>query len=655
MESAANNNPSSASSQNVFYTALLRASLPEILVERFETGRYASNGATDGLYQRALESTGQTSNIGIQQQQMGGQKVLSQEQLNAVAHAIGANSRGANYANIRSSGGETGARSSPVHVVVEESRAMTLWKIIRFVLVFGAVGYVAFVVLSLVIDFSGVFRRAGGSQNAEVKPEEQKARFNDVQGCDEAKDELQEVVDFLRSPDKYNQLGGKLPKGVLMVGPPGTGKTLLARAVAGEAGVPFFYMSGSEFDEVYVGVGAKRMRELFTNAKAKAPAIVFIDEIDAVGGKRNERDAAYHTQTLNQMLTELDGFDQSSGVVFIAATNFPQLLDRALTRPGRFDRTIHVPLPDVRGRVDILKHYMKTMQMSTEVDASLIARGTPGFSGADLENLINQAAVHASKVGGKNVSMLDLEWAKDRVLMGAEKKSMVIQEKDKLMTAYHEAGHAIVCLYTEDCDPLYKVTIMPRGNALGITFPLPDMDQVSETKAQMLANIDLCMGGKIAEEIVYGANYITSGCSSDLTNATQTAYGMVMSYGMSEKVGPVAFTNDMYSRLSTQTKETIESEVRRILEEGEERARTMLKEKREQLDMLAKALMEYETLNKDEVERVLRGEKLLEKLTSLPGVPLKIPEIKLPIGFGGGGNSGGSDGGEPPVPETAGS
>lgn len=657
MEATANNNPTSASAQNAFYAALIRANMPEIMVERYETGRYATNAGCEAMYYRALDRLGQSGSAGSgapasRGTGASGPSGLSQEQLAAVSRAVGANVSGGNTATARDNyAGETGARNSPVHVIVEESMGMTVWKITKFLIVFGAVAYFGMVILTFAIEASGVLRRVGGAQNSEVKPEQQKARFNDVKGCDEAKEELQEVVDFLKSPDKYNQLGGKLPKGVLMVGPPGTGKTLLARAVAGEAGVPFFYMSGSEFDEVYVGVGAKRVRELFTNAKSKAPAIVFIDELDAVGGKRNERDAAYHMQTLNQMLTELDGFDQSSGVVFIAATNFPQMLDKALTRPGRFDRTVHVPLPDVRGRVDILKYYMRNMQVATEVDASLLARGTPGFSGADLENLVNQAAVHASKMAQKKVTMLDLEWAKDRVLMGAEKKSMIVQDKDKLLTAYHEAGHALVGLYSKTTDPLYKVTIMPRGQALGITFRLPEMDKVSESKSALLSDIDVAMGGKVAEEIVYGTDAVTTGCSSDLSNATSIAYNMVMRWGMSEKLGAVSFDNDLYQALSAETKATIESEVRRFLTEGETRARVLLKERRKELDLLAQALIKYETLNKEEVEKVLRGESLPDKMTSAPAAPIKIPELPIP-GFGGTDGKGGSG---PSMPETAGS
>lgn len=639
MEATANNNPSSASSQNAFYSALLRANMPDILVERYETGRYATNSACDAMYVRALERLGQGAgagagaSLGTASSSQGG---LSTEQLQAVSRAVVASARGGSTATARpraQSAGETGAKDSPLHVVIDESVGMTVFKVLKFLLIYGLVGYFTLVIVTFAIEASGVLRRVGGAQNAEVKPEQQKARFADVQGCDEAKEELQEIVDFLRSPEKYNQLGGKLPKGVLMIGPPGTGKTLLARAVAGEAGVPFFYMSGSEFDEVYVGVGAKRVRELFANAKAKAPAIVFIDEIDAVGGKRNERDAAYHMQTLNQLLTDLDGFDQNSGVVFIAATNFPQMLDKALTRPGRFDRQVVVPLPDVRGRVAILQLKMKNMALSPDIDPEVIARGTPGFSGAELENLVNQAAVHASKSGANKIGMNDLDWAKDRIIMGAEKRSAVIQEKDKVMTAYHEAGHALVAMFTAGADPLYKCTIMPRGQALGVTHYMPEMDRVSMAKMEFLAWIDIAMGGKIAEEIVYGPDRVTSGCSSDLSKATEVAYNMVTQYGMSDALGSIAFDGNLYKTLSSETKQKIEDEVRRFLDQGQERARKLLHSKRKELDLLATALVKYETLSKDEIERVVRGETLKDKLSALPNVPIKLPELPpMPLG-----------------------
>jgi ATP-dependent metalloprotease len=601
--------------------------MPEILVERFETGRYASNTACESLYSRATQQLGSGGGGGTGVVSGG----IAADTARAVGRAVAAHSRGGNIASVRqgaSSG--SGAGNSPIHVVVEESRGNFWWKVIRFSLLFGLSTYLVLITITLVLEGIGMFRKVGGSKDTEVKPEQQKTRFSDVKGCDEAIEELQEIVDFLKSPDKYNQLGGKLPKGVLMIGPPGTGKTLLARAVAGEAGVPFFYMSGSEFDEVYVGVGAKRVRELFQNAKSKAPAIVFIDELDAVGGKRNERDASYHMQTLNQMLTELDGFDQSSGVVFIAATNFPQMLDKALTRPGRFDRQVVVPLPDVRGRVAILDQKTKEMQIGTDVDTEVIARGTPGFSGADLENLVNQAAVHASKKGARKVDMASMDWARDRIMMGAERKSAVIKEKDKVMTAYHEAGHALVAMFTSGADPLYKCTIMPRGQALGVTSYMPEIDKVSMSKQEYKAWIDIAMGGKVAEEIVYGDDQVSSGCSSDLSKATNIAYSMVTEFGMSDKLGSIAFTDSMYKTLSTETKQKIEDEVRKFLDDGLDRARTLLKLKRNELDLLAKALIKYETLNKEEMEKIVRGEKLPDKLTTLPGAKVKLPEFPMP-------------------------
>ncbi|KAI9725796.1 MAG: hypothetical protein M1828_002425 [Chrysothrix sp. TS-e1954] len=658
LELTAHNNPSSASSQNAFYTALLRANMPSILVERYETGRYATNAACDAMYHRALERMSQSSSseaMSSENYDSGMQRGSTQQQLRDVARSVVAPMRGGNQV-ASTSAGETGDRTNPLHVTVGETRGAYLFKMFKFIVGYAFFAYVILILVQFAGEASGVMKRVGGSNNAEVKPEQQTARFDDVKGCDEAKDELREVVDFLRSPDKYNQLGGKLPKGVLMIGPPGTGKTLLARAVAGEAGVPFFYMSGSEFDEVYVGVGAKRVRELFTNAKAKAPAIVFIDELDAVGGKRNERDASYHMQTLNQMLTELDGFDQTSGVVFIAATNFPQMLDKALTRPGRFDRQIQVSLPDVRGRLDIINHYLQKMKVSADIDRQAIARGTPGFSGADLENLVNQAAVHASKEGAKDVAMYNLDWAKDRVMMGAEKKSMVVQESEKLMTAYHEAGHTIVSMFTSGCDPLYKVTIMPRGHALGITFSLPDMDVHSQTKKQLHGFLDLAMGGKMAEEIVYGPDMVTSGCSSDLQNATGQAYEMVATYGMSDALGSVGFDNKMYRELSGTMKDKIDSEVRKKLDEALERARTLLLSKRKELDLLAEALMKYETLTKAEVELVIQGKPLPDKLPSLSGARIKLPDAPVTSDTGGQTDQpGGAADGPSTVPEPAGS
>lgn len=516
MEQTANNNPNSATAQNAFYQALLRANMPAIIVERYQTGRYASNTACQTTYLRALERIGQSAEgltLGAESAVSSSNATSNNQQLQAIGQAVAAQVNGANVSMSKNKHG-SGAKDSPLYVVVDESLGSTIFKWVKFGLVFAICAYIALVLVTLLIETTGVLKRVNNMQNNQAQAQHQKTRFSDVHGCDEAKEELQELVDFLKDPERFSTLGGKLPKGVLLMGPPGTGKTLLARAVAGEAGVPFFFMSGSEFDEIYVGVGAKRIRELFQQAREKAPSIVFIDELDAVGGKRNERDAAYVKQTLNQLLTELDGFSQDAGVIIIGATNFPQSLDRALTRPGRFDRHVNVPLPDVRGRMAILEHHLKQVRVPAGFDVSVIARQTPGFSGADLENLINQAAVRASKNKASVVSMVEFDWAKDKILLGAESRSRVIQEKDKVMTAYHEGGHALAAMFTIGADPLYKATIMPRGHALGITFQLPEMDKVSQSKKEMLAQIDVCMAGKIAEEIIYGPENVTSGASS---------------------------------------------------------------------------------------------------------------------------------------------
>ena len=490
--------------------------MPNIVVERFQTGRYASNEACETTYRRALEKLAKTEGVGT----IGGglhgsaSSSMSDEQLRNVASSIAARTTGTGLSGAKVTARGTGDKVSPLHVVVEESTGSSIFKWVRFIFLYGLLGYFSLVVMTVAVEMSGVLRKVGTTANAEAQSEKQTVRFSDVHGCEEAKEELQELVEFLKNPEKFSTLGGKLPKGVLLVGPPGTGKTLLARAVAGEAGVPFFYMSGSEFDEIYVGVGAKRVRELFTNARAKAPAIIFIDELDAIGGKRHERDPTYVKQSLNQLLTELDGFTQDTGVIILGATNFPKLLDKALTRPGRFDRNVVVDLPDVRGRVDILKHHMRNMKVDADVDESLIARGTAGFSGAELESLVNQAAIRASKNKSPKITMLDMEWAKDKIMMGAERRSAVIKDQDKLKIAYHEAGHAVVGMYTKGALPVYKATIMPRGQALGITHFMPEMDKVSMSENEYRASIDVSMGGKAAEQIIYGDDQVTSGCSA---------------------------------------------------------------------------------------------------------------------------------------------
>jgi ATP-dependent metalloprotease len=515
MEETANKNPNSATAQNAFYQALLRANMPAIIVERYQTNQFASNAACESAYQKALGMLGQGDG-GLMGNQLGGQNgSLSSQQLQAIGQAVAAQSRGGNVATSRV-GPNTGngAKDSPLHVVVEETIGGVIFKWVKFIVYFSLFTYLCMVVVAMLLETLQSYRKIGGKNDNEAKAENQTVRFADVHGCDEAKEELQELVEFLKNPDKFSTLGGKLPKGVLLVGPPGTGKTLIARAVAGEAGVPFFFMSGSEFDEVYVGVGAKRVRDLFAAAKAKSPSIVFIDELDAIGGKRNTRDASYVRQTLNQLLTELDGFEQNSGVIIIAATNFPELLDKALTRPGRFDRNVVVGLPDVRGRIAILKHHMKKIVTGQDVSLEALAAGTPGFSGAELENIINQAAVHASKAKATAVSMLDFEWAKDKVMMGAEKRTMVISQKEKEMTAYHEAGHALVVMFTPNTDSLHKITIMPRGQSLGMTTHLPEIDKYSMSMNEYEARIDICLGGKVAEELIYGPDRVTSGVAS---------------------------------------------------------------------------------------------------------------------------------------------
>ncbi|KAH7347903.1 cell division protease ftsH [Plectosphaerella cucumerina] len=627
-EAAANRNPASATAQNAFYQLLLKANMPAIVVERYQSGRFATNEAGDEAYHRALALQNQstTANADLPTHFTAPEAGapagnLSQAQLQAVGQALAARSKGANVAISKGAG--VGTRDGPLHVVVDESFGGIVFRWFKFILWFCFFTYISLVLVSFLIEGLNLFKRPGAKVDSEVRAETQTTRFSDVHGATEAKDELQELVEFLRNPGKFSTLGGKLPKGVLLVGPPGTGKTLIARAVAGEAGVPFFYMSGSEFDEVYVGVGAKRVRELFASAKAKSPSIIFIDELDAIGGKRNSRDAAYVKQTLNQLLTELDGFEQNSGVIIIAATNFPELLDKALTRPGRFDRHVTVPLPDVRGRIDILKHHAKKIKASAEVNFEAIASSTPGLSGAELENIVNQAAVHASRLKQTSVLMTDFEWAKDKVIMGAERKT-IIGEKEKEMTAYHEAGHALVSFFnTHGPNKLYKVTILPRGSSLGHTAHLPEMDKYSYTTQDLRSLIETSLGGKLAEEIVYGPDKVTTGVSSDLQNATNVAFQMVAQYGMSEKLGPVEY-GKRYNTLSSETRSLIESEVQRTVVEAQENVRTLLVSKRKELDLLAKALVEYETLDVKEVEKVIRGEKLIDR-KPVPKGPMVVP------------------------------
>ncbi|KAM9719364.1 ATP-dependent zinc metalloprotease YME1L1-like isoform 1-T1 [Menidia menidia] len=453
------------------------------------------------------------------------------------------------------------------------------------------------------------FRTTSGLDSAVDPVQMKNVTFEHVKGVEEAKNELQEVVEFLKNPQKFTVLGGKLPKGVLLVGPPGTGKTLLARAVAGEADVPFYYASGSEFDEMFVGVGASRIRNLFREAKANAPCVIFIDELDSVGGKRIESPMhPYSRQTINQLLAEMDGFKPNEGVIIIGATNFPEALDNALIRPGRFDMQVTVPKPDVRGRTEILNWYLKKIKVDPAIEANIIARGTVGFSGADLENLVNQAALKAAVDGKDMVTLKELEFAKDKILMGPERRSAVIDKKNKLITAYHESGHAIVAYYTKDAMPINKATIMPRGPSLGHVSMLPENDRWSETRSQLLAQMDVSMGGRVAEEIIFGHEYITTGASSDFDSATKIAKMMVTRFGMCEKLGVMTYT-DMTAQ-SPETQAAVEHEIRVLLKESYERAKALLKSHAKEHKNLADALLTYETLDAKEIQQVLEGKTL---------------------------------------------
>ncbi|WP_041796090.1 ATP-dependent zinc metalloprotease FtsH [Pararhodospirillum photometricum] len=477
--------------------------------------------------------------------------------------------------------------------------------------------------------------------------------FEDVAGIDESKQELEEVVEFLRDPQKFQRLGGKIPKGVLLVGPPGTGKTLLARAIAGEANVPFFTISGSDFVEMFVGVGASRVRDMFEQGKKNAPCLIFIDEIDAVGrhrgaglgGGNDERE-----QTLNQLLVEMDGFEANEGVILIAATNRPDVLDPALLRPGRFDRQVTVPNPDIMGREKILKVHMRKTPLAPDVDPKVIARGTPGFSGADLANLVNEAALLAARKGKRVVTMSEFEEAKDKVLMGAERRTMVMTEEEKEKTAYHEAGHALVALKQESHDPLHKVTIIPRGRALGVTMSLPERDRYGYSLKELKARIAMAFGGRVAEELVYGPENVTTGASNDIKQATEMARRMVTEFGFSDKLGPLRYTDNQeevflghsvtqHKSVSDRTASLIDDEIRLFVEEGETRAREILTAHREDLETITRGLLEYETLSGEEVNRLLRGEPLNRPEEPAPQPPrsggrrASVP-TSGPAGFG---------------------
>ena len=507
----------------------------------------------------------------------------------------------------------------------------------------------------------------GKSKARKLDEESNKVRFRDVAGCNEAKEDVQEIVDFLREPKRFQRLGGRIPRGLLLVGPPGTGKTLLAKAIAGEAGVPFFTISGSDFVEMFVGVGAARVRDMFETAKKNEPCIIFIDEIDAVGRQRgaglgggnDERE-----QTLNQMLVEMDGFDSGANVIVIAATNRPDVLDPALLRPGRFDRQVVVPLPDIRGRDQILNVHMRKIPVGKDVDSMVIARGTPGFSGADLANLVNEAALFAARRNGRVVKMCDFENAKDKIMMGAERRAMVMSEDERRNTAYHESGHAVVARLMPKSDPVHKVTIVPRGRALGLTMQLPKEDRYAYDRQYLLTRIAILFGGRIAEEVFM--NQMTTGASNDFERATQMARDMVMRYGMSDRLGPMVYSENegevflgrsvtKTTNISEKTMQEVDAEVRRIIDEQYAIARRLIEENRDKMEVMAKALLDWETIDADQIDDIMEGRAPRPPKTSKEAVKPEAAQVAAPEGEAGAAEEPKAEDAEAPAaPEAAG-
>ena len=544
-------------------------------------------------------------------------------------------------------------RQKNVTISAKPDEGTSVWMVLLYqslpFLLFLGIAF--FVIKQMQKNTGGGAMGFGKSRARMLTQKEGKVTFDDVAGIDEARAELTEIVDFLKDPSKFARLGGKIPKGALLVGSPGTGKTLLARAIAGEAGVPFFTISGSDFVEMFVGVGASRVRDMFEQAKKSAPCIVFIDEIDAVGRHRgaglgNGNDE--REQTLNQLLVEMDGFEANEGIIIVAATNRPDVLDPALLRPGRFDRQVVVPRPDIEGRVKILEVHMKKVPLAPDVDSRTIARGTPGFSGADLANLVNEAALMGARKGKRLVAMAEFEEAKDKVMMGAERRSMVMTEDEKRMTAYHEAGHAIVSIHEQASDPIHKATIIPRGFALGMVQPLHERDSYSFSREKALARLTMLFGGREAEIIKFGPEKVTSGASGDIQYATGLARDMVTKWGMSDKVGPVeyaqpegesflGYSSSQPVRMSNATAQLIDDEIKGIVEGGLVRAKQLLTDHVDQLHLLAGALLEYETLSGDEIKKLIAGEEIGRNdpsgpKTSVPRAGTSIPKTRRPGG-----------------------
>ena len=656
LRQAANAAPEDAKAQVAYLRVLAKGGKAAAVVKRFEsTPGAAMNAAAVALYLRALVATGKLRDFELASRKL--EKAAAEDAIatKTAAGAEGKTVRADAAAAALAAGNERtlaqlleelGARAAggggalepgtsparPLHVVMGGAGALGMARARRGPLGFlrelaSSLLFMVALVVAWLFGMGALKRYVAGSPNVqgavgasagagqpssyapkefnkEAVPEKSLKTFDDVLGCDEAKEELQEIVQFLKHPERFSRLGGELPKGVLLAGPPGTGKTLLAKAVAGEAGVPFFYRAGSEFEEMFVGVGSRRVRQLFAAAKKKAPCIVFIDEIDAVGGNRKAFES--HTRkTLNQLLTEMDGFEHSEGVVVLASTNIPESLDPALTRPGRFDRHVVVPLPDLKGRRLILEHYLAKKPVSEEVRAKVgqLARGTPGLSGADLNNLVNTAAIKAAVEDAKEVTLGMLEFAKDKILMGAERKSMSLTEEGRRLTAFHEAGHALVALRTKGAMPIHKATIMPRGSSLGMTMQLPEhKDETSQSKEQMFAELDICMGGRIAEELVFGADKVTTGASGDLEQATRIANLMVTRYGFSEKAGLASHDRNS---LSGEMKRVVDEEVKRMLNEAYERATAVLKAYEKDLHNLAEELLDKETMDAAQIRKAV--------------------------------------------------
>jgi len=611
--------PSDPARQDAYMRALVSSRRFRSAIARFESGKFASGPGSVAAYLDACSLSGRLSRFDASGQAPGVQPLSRWlDELKTRAEGSSPSSPGS-------------SSKAPLHVSLVQGASvgvrgplpLRLLKELAYLLITVVIVSVAWVGVSTALrkpsgkeavrapsaSIASKEDKPGSSFtpkefSKENTPQRSIKSFEDVKGCDEAKTEMRDIVTFLKDSSKFQRLGGKLPKGVLLTGSPGTGKTLLARAVAGEAGVPFLYRAGSEFEEVYVGVGSRRVRSLFSTAKKKQPCIVFIDELDAIGGSRRSWDA-HGRKTLNQMLVEMDGFESSENVVVIAATNAPDTLDSALTRPGRFDRHIHVPNPDIGGRREILTHYLGDKPTDTSVDVETIARGTTGFTGADLDNLVNTAAVQGALEGEEKLTARLMDWARDRLILGSERKSAVLSEENRKLTAYHEGSHALIAMNTPSARPVHKCTIVPRGSALGVTSQLPEKDETSVSKKELLARLDVCMGGKIGEELVFGQENVTTGASNDLQQATSIARHMVEECGMGNRIGPLFSSKEGDLKVSPDTQRQVDAEVADLLRESYSRVRTMLSKHVDELHTLANALLEQETLTADEMRSLL--------------------------------------------------